>query len=190
MKMFGNIPGLSTKRLKLRKIYETDLEELFVICSSPIVSEQMTWGTHTEKETTKSFIDYLICQYEIGESADWGIEFNNKLVGMCSFINWSEVDHSAELGYFIGHDYWRMGIAKEAVTELIRYAFKTVELNRIEACCNDSNIASEKVMQSVGMIYEGTLREDRIIKGIIRNTKVYSILRKEFSRFKEGSYIS
>jgi ribosomal-protein-alanine N-acetyltransferase len=185
--LFKDIPEISTTRLILRKIDRSDLKDLFVICSNSSVSDHTTWGTHVEEEMTEGYIEFLISQYEIGESADWGIEFNEKLVGMCSFVNWSVVDCSAELGYVIGQQYWRQGIVRESVNALLQYGFTTLELNRIEARCNDDNIASERVMQSVGMSYEGTLREDRFIKGIWRNTKVYSMLSKEFRRVEEGS---
>ncbi|MNV86463.1 hypothetical protein D3C71_1805010 [compost metagenome] len=74
---------------------------------------------------------------------------------------------------------------------MIRYGFEILDLNRIEARSNDNNIASVNVMNNVGMQYEGTLRQDRIIKSVIRNTRVYSILKEEyFSRLDVGSYIS
>jgi len=37
-------------------------------------------------------------------------------------------------------------------------------------------------MEKAGMLYEGTLRQREFIKGAYRDTKIYSILKSEFSR--------
>jgi len=41
---------------------------------------------------------------------------------------------------------------------------------------------SARVMEKAGMLYEGTLRQREFIKGAYRDTKIYSILKSEFSR--------
>jgi ribosomal-protein-alanine N-acetyltransferase len=54
-----------------------------------------------------------------------------------------------------------------------------MELNRIQARCVAENTASARVMEKVGMTYEGTLRASEYIKGAFRDMKIYSILRRE-----------
>lgn len=144
---------LKTERLILRQVSLQDLKDLFDICSNPNVTKHMSWDTHTSNEITKSYIQYLMNGYEQGESLDWVIEFKKeqKVIGMCSYIDWADIDKSAELGF-----------------------------NRMEGRCNDDNHQSESVMQKLGMIYEDTLRKKRWLKGAYRNTKVYSKLREEF----------
>ena len=67
----------------------------------------------------------------------------------------------------------------EAVRAVIRFGFGRMELNRIQARCVAENTASARVMEKVGMTYEGTLRESEYIKGALRDMKIYSILRRE-----------
>ena len=55
-----------------------------------------------------------------------------------------------------------------------------MQLNRVEAKCVDENESSERVMQKVGMQYEGTARSALFIKGRFRDIKIYSILREEY----------
>ena len=55
-------------------------------------------------------------------------------------------------------------------------------LNRLEARCITENTASARVMEKAGMLYEGTLRQREFIKGAYQDTKIYSILKSEFSR--------
>jgi ribosomal-protein-alanine N-acetyltransferase len=67
----------------------------------------------------------------------------------------------------------------EAVRAVIRFGFGRMELNRIQARCIAENTASARVMEKAGMTYEGTLREYELIKGVYRDMKFYSILRRE-----------
>lgn len=156
-----------------------DIKELFEFCSDPIVTQHMTWQAHLNEQATAQFIQYLLAQYERGESADWGIVYEGILVGLCSFINWSEENRCAEIGYVLHRAYWGKGIMVEAVQLMLQYGFQAKGFNRIEARCNADNTNSERVMQKLLMTYEGTLRNDRFIKGMYRSTKIYSLLRDE-----------
>lgn len=68
----------------------------------------------------------------------------------------------------------------EAVTAIIKLGFQTMNLNRIEARCDVENIASARVMEKVGMQFEGILRQHIFTKGKYCDLKIYSILRQDF----------
>ncbi len=53
-------------------------------------------------------------------------------------------------------------------------------LVRMEARCLQDNIGSERVMQKIGMSYEGTIRKGLFSKGKHHDLKLYSILDEEF----------
>ena len=57
-----------------------------------------------------------------------------------------------------------------------------MQLNRVEAKCVDENESSERVMQKVGMQFEGVARSALFIKGQFRNIKIYAILRDEYQK--------
>jgi [ribosomal protein S5]-alanine N-acetyltransferase len=67
----------------------------------------------------------------------------------------------------------------EAMRVMISFGFQKMNLNRIESRCIAENVASARVMEKAGMLYEGTLRQRELIKGEHRDIKVYSILRDE-----------
>jgi len=159
---------------------ETDVDDLFEFTSDERVTAHMTWDTHLEKDATIDFIHFIMEQYEYGESADLGIIYAGKLIGICAFIDWNETDRSAEVGYLLNHSFWGKGFMVEAMQAMLHYGFTVKGFNRIEARCNDDNANSERVMQKLGMQYEGTLRKDKYIKGKYRNTKIYSILSEEY----------
>ena len=102
---------------------------------------------------------------------------DNKVVGTCDFIHWHPEYGRAEIGYVLSPDYWNRGIMTEAVSEIIAYGFGVKTVSRIQAMCTVPNIGSARVMEKVGMNYEGVLRQYMIQKGSPRDMKIYAILR-------------
>ncbi|MFJ7975732.1 GNAT family N-acetyltransferase [Peribacillus sp. JNUCC 23] len=177
------IPNFETDRLILRKIELNDLEDIFEFSSDPEVAHHMTWEVNKSKEETlNNFVNVVIGNYEKGQTGDLAIihKESSKVIGTCSFIEWSNEHSNAEIGYVLNRNYWGLGIATEAINELIRFGFETIQLNRIQGRCDIDNVGSEKVMLKVGMCYEGTLRKNEFIKGEFKDTKIFSILKEEF----------
>lgn len=182
MESFKNFPILETPRLILRKISLEDAQDIFDYAKDPEVSKYVSWEPHKSIEDSIKFIEYMLNKYEKEGYGDWGIEYkeNKKLIGTCGFIWWDRKNYKAEIGYVLSREYWNQGLMTEAVREVIKFGFERMFLNRIQARCKVENIASEKVMQKIGMKFEGILREDVFVKGRFWDMKLYSILRKEF----------
>lgn len=89
-------------------------------------------------------------------------------------------NHAAELGYWIGKPYWNNGYGTEATRALVAYGFRQLELNRIQARHMMSNPASGRIMQKLGMSYEGTHRQAALRFGSYEDLAVYAILRSEY----------
>lgn len=91
------------------------------------------------------------------------------------------VNNKAEIGYALAPWHWKNGYTTEAARMLIDHLFKNTEIERVEARCKTFNIASARVMEKVGMTYEGTLRSHTFYNGMYYDMKFYSILRSEWS---------
>ncbi|MCL4520254.1 MAG: GNAT family N-acetyltransferase [Firmicutes bacterium] len=85
----------------------------------------------------------------------------------------------AELAYWMGKPYWRQGHTTEAASRLLKFGFDELDLNRIYAFAFSTNSASSRVMQKIGMTYEGTLVQhvrkwdqyyDLVAYGILKQT--------------------
>lgn len=102
--------------------------------------------------------------------------------GLCGGIGLNvDKDHDrAELGYWIGVPFWRKGIATEAAREIVRYGFETLGLNRIFANCYVGNPASQRVLEKLGMKYEGRFRQHVRKWGEYKDTDNYSLLADEW----------
>lgn len=180
--IFSDIPILETDRLLLRKLQLDDKKDIFEYASDPLVCKYTTWSVHESIEESKNFLISVIKDYNNHLIAPWGIvdKEDNKLIGTCGFVNWIVDDDRAEIGYALSRKYWGKGYMTEAVRAVIAFGFSTMNLNRIEARCKIENIPSAKVMEKVGMKFEGILREHLFVKGIYHDLKMYSILRREW----------
>jgi len=93
-----------------------------------------------------------------------------------------DIDHEhlqAELGFWIGRDWWGQGYAREAAAAVLRFGFETLGLNRICAHHMARNPAAGRVLLHVGMQREGLLRE-RVKKwGVYEDVVLYAILRDD-----------
>lgn len=180
--IFGNLPQLETKRLILRKMTLADAQDIFEYASDPEETKYAEWHYHKSIEDSISFLKSVIQKYENKEVSEWGIilKENNKFIGTCAYLWWQPAHNRAEIGYALSRKYWGKGLMTEAIKEVIKFGFEQMQLNRIEGRCIVENFASQRVLEKVGMKFEGILREQLLVKGVYRNIKLYSILRKEY----------
>jgi RimJ/RimL family protein N-acetyltransferase len=68
----------------------------------------------------------------------------------------------------------------EALQEVLRYAFETLDLNRLEADIDPRNLASARTLERLGFQKEGHLRERWIVSGEVSDTWLYGLLRREW----------
>ena len=87
---------------------------------------------------------------------------------------------SGELGYWIGRPYWNRGYCTDGVRRVLQYGFDELALNRIHARHLTRNPASGRVMEKVGMKYEGCLRQHVKRWDRYEDLAAYGILRSEF----------
>ena len=82
---------------------------------------------------------------------------------------------NAEIGYWIGEQYWRNGYATEAVKQLVALAFNQLGINRIYVDVFEYNVASMRVLEKIGFEKEAIIKLSVIKEGRIFNEYIYSI---------------
>jgi ribosomal-protein-alanine N-acetyltransferase len=75
------------------------------------------------------------------------------------------VTQSCSLGYWMGARHAGQGYMTAAVRAIIRFAFETLRLHRIEAACLPHNAASIRLLEKVGFSREGFARRYLCIDG-------------------------
>jgi len=184
---------IETPRLRIRRMAKRDKNDMYEYASRDIVTKYLLWRTHSDVEHTKRYIDYVTTLYRSGEFFDFAIEYreNSKMIGTCGFAAIDEANNAAEVGYVLSPDYWGRGIATEALTAILRFAFCDIGFNRVEARYMVENTASRRVMEKCGMTFEGVYRKKLFVKGSYRDIGVCSILSDEyFAKNREGTALS
>jgi len=120
-------------------------------------------------------------RFERGELACFAIVIRQtgELVGAIS-LRMEQRNERAELGYWIGKPYWNQGYCTEAGKAVLRYGFEELGLNRIYASHLARNPASGRVMEKLGMTYEGCLRQHVKKWGVFEDLKRFGILRSDY----------
>lgn len=190
--IFGDLPPLQTKRLLLRRMGLGDAEDLFSYASDPEVTRYVVWETHCSLADSLAFLACTEEQYRKKEVSPWGMVLreSGRLIGAIGFIDWLPPHARAEIGYALGRQWWGRGLMSEAARAALRFGFERMQLNRIQARCYLANTASARVMEKVGMTFEGIIREQLYEKGAFRDLKLYSILRREFFSSHESAILS
>ncbi|MGE7091921.1 GNAT family N-acetyltransferase [Lysinibacillus sp. NPDC048646] len=175
------IEQLSTKRLLLRKMKESDALELFKIWSDPDVRKFMNISNFTHEDQAKEMIelldelalDHKAIRFTIIELA------SNEIIGSCGFNSIDFENARVEIGYDIAKAYWGNGYAPEGIMALVNYAFTTLALNRIEAKVEPENLNSIKVLEKLNFTFEGTLRQYEKSNEVFQDINSYSLLRSD-----------
>ena len=109
---------------------------------------------------TKGIIAQWIADYENLSTYNWVIELkeSQKIIGNISVVEVKELVMSASIGYCMGKDWWGQAIMPEALGCILSFLFQEVRFHRICACHDANNSKSGRVMEKVGMKFEGVLR--------------------------------
>lgn len=78
---------------------------------------------------------------------------DNQLIGHCGLNPWPESD-DIEVLYAFAKPWWGKGFASEAAQASVDYGFSTLELNKIIAAAHIENIASQRVIEKLGMQFQ------------------------------------
>ena len=176
---------LGTERLILRQFKIDDYAEMYNNwASEDAVTKFLTWPSHANQDVTKSVLADWIPKYADKTFYNWAIELKeeNKLIGNISVVDYREETLSAVLSYCMGSKWWGREIMPEAGKAVLKYLFEEVGFNRIASNHDKNNPKSGRVMQKIGMTYEGTLRSAGFCNQGIVDAVWYSILKSEWKK--------
>jgi RimJ/RimL family protein N-acetyltransferase len=173
-------PTLHTGRLRLRPVDDADAGALFAMHSSAFVLRYWDGPPWEDRARAERFIAACRQMAEDAIGVRPVIERDGAFVGWCSLSRWNPGHRSAALGYCLAEDAWGLGYATEAAGALLAWAFDALDLNRVQAETDTRNVASARVLEKLGFVREGTLREDCIVNGEVSDSWVYGLVRRQW----------
>ena len=181
-------PLIETPRLLLRAVRPGDADDLFAYARDPEISRFTTWNAYGSVADAHRFLRIVLDQYRTGKIGLWGIEHRatQRFIGTIGLTGEGEagafVHGRAELAYALSREFWNQGLITEAAHAIVDFGFTSWDLNRIEARCLVPNLASARVMEKIGMKFEGILRQHIYVKGAFHDLKIYAILKNDWEK--------
>src|SRR5579875_3269071 len=175
-------PALHSARLRLRAFADADAADLFALHSNARVLRYWDAPPWSEPARAEKFIAACRRMEQEGTGARLAVDrvSDGAFIGWCSLNRWNPDYRSASLGYCYAEAAWGHGYATEAAHAVLQWAFDTLDLNRVQAETDTRNVASARVLEKLGFVREGTLREDCIVNGDVSDSWVFGLLRREW----------
>ena len=181
---------VETKRLTLRDFRIDDWKAVHEYAADPRAVSRLPWGPNSADQT----IEFVRAAIEDAARPNRKrFEFaiilreEDRLVGGTGLRVSGTENRDAGMGYVIHPAYWKRGIASEAAAAVVEFGFRQRGLHRIWAEVDPSNDASARVLEKIGMIREGRLRQHKWFKDDWRDSYLYSILYPEWKLAREAA---
>jgi RimJ/RimL family protein N-acetyltransferase len=167
-------PTIRTKKFILRPLKKEDAISLAKNADNIKISHFLAghFPSPYLLKDAESFIESNIKENEKDDPRyfTFGIEIDGSVVGTIG-INFSKSNFSAEIGYWLGEEFWGKGIMTKVIKEVVKYCFNELKLHRIEAKFLVKNIASKVILEKNKFKQEGILR-----KAIFKDNKFQDLI--------------
>ena len=129
-------------------------------------------------QDTQDFINLITHSLNYSQGITWAICLSgtNTLIGYLGFWHIMPEHYRAEIGYMLHPDYWRKNLMSEALTKILTYGFKQLNLHSVEANADPENTSSIRLLEKHGFIREGYFRENYRVREQFKDTASYSLL--------------
>lgn len=177
------LPTLTSERLRLRGLAEPDIPALFEVFSDPLVMRYWSSLPLTDLSQAARLLADIQAGCRRGEFYQWGIEpiGGATVIGTVTLRHIALIHQRAEIGFALGTSHQGQGLAREAVTLVLRHAFGPMRLYRIEADVDPRNAASLTLLERVGFRREGLLRSRFFVGGERSDSLILGLHRDEWS---------
>lgn len=177
---------INTPRLLLREFKIKDSKELAKSLNNLNVTRWLlTYSYPYRFKNAKEWIYKTLkkAKKKPREDYDLAIILKDKgeLVGNIGLMEINRKQKRAEVGFWVGEEYWGKHYASEALKAILEFGFKRLKLKKIKAQVYVGNKSSERVLTKYGFKKEGKVRKKYISKadGKTHDTNIYWLLKKD-----------
>lgn len=155
------IPWMQTLRLDLHEFTRADFDDIFRLDRDPRVMKYINGGKPMSRKEVEASLRRVLRYYRtVYGLGVW--RATRRDTG--AFIGWYCLKYcpptcDVEVGYRLLHEAWGQGFATEGATELVRYAFDDLGLDKIIGVTHPGNRASQRVLMKAGLADAGFERK-------------------------------
>lgn len=183
----NNFPVIDLGDYILREKTMNDLEDFHNYYTDPVVNEHIVSDIPKTLEESKEEIRYWMNIYYRGNGIYFGIarKDNNKLIGSIGITGVNRYHNRAEVSYDLAKEYWQKGIMTKALNAIVKYAFETMKINRLEAFALKENVASRYLLKKCFFNLEGELKQHRRHHGLYKDIGIFSLVFEDYKKYQE-----
>ena len=181
---FNPFPNLASDRLSFRSLHEDDVQEVFDLRSDKEIMKYIPRPLANDLQDALEHIRMVKEVIEKNEGINWAISLKgeSKLIGIIGIYRIKLEDDRGEIGYILSPNYQNQGLISEAIHNIARYAFETLQFHSMEAVIDPENTASERVLIKNGFVKEAHIKENVFWDDQYLDTVIYSLLKRNFIR--------
>ena len=161
-----------------------------VRASLPELSEYLPWAVNYQRSVTAQFVRDSIGAWASGRAFDFAIRAqgdDDRHLGNVSVWFTSKANSAGEVGYWIRSDAAGRGFGTEATARALQIAFEELNMHRVVTRIAVGNVASERIVQKLGFLKEGTLRDEVKVGPKWLDHTVWGLLEREW-RYERRRY--
>jgi len=143
---------LKTARLVLRRPTLADAKAIARLANDRRIAENTRYLPHPYSQDHAE--DFIRSVAALGRDIVFLIDYEDTPVGTVG-IHWSDDAEAPELGYWLGVDFWGLGLATEAARGAIDYFFEQFDVDQLRAGARVANPASRNVLEKCGFQWTG-----------------------------------
>ncbi len=180
-----SVPGTLTlegAHIRLRRLRDGDAGDIYEnVKDASVVRWTLLIPHPYPPEEALRFIRSSRYRWRKGSGYAFAIvlEGTGRAIGIISLMDVDPDHRTAELGYWLGERYWGQGIATEAVSLVLRFAFDVLDLQRVGANVFAENGISCRVLEKNDFQREGVRRKARYRSGTWHDEVLYGLLGEE-----------
>jgi RimJ/RimL family protein N-acetyltransferase len=180
----GDLPRLDGERIRLRGFRDADLAGLYALHSDPQVMRYWSFPAWTELDQARGYFARALAARDPERMLCWVIAAreDDRLIGTATLFAIDRAQGRAEVGYALESAHWGRGYAQEALRLVLRHAFEGLGLRRLEADIDPRNRGSCKLVERLGFVREGLLRERWQVGDEISDSALYGLLAHQWRR--------
>ncbi|MGU3308016.1 GNAT family N-acetyltransferase [Pseudomonas sp. M5A4_2d] len=178
------LPHISTPRLLLRALEMDQAETLFHLANGPKIADNTAnIPSPYTLETAQGFIAGNAEKYRAGELLNLGMHVRETgaLIGIVS-LRLNPRHHYGQLGGWVAAHCRNQGYAAEAASAVMDFGFAELGLQRVGSQCFGRNKESARVMEKIGLRYEGCMRQAFLKNGVYEDLLGFATVRGDWER--------
>lgn len=170
-------------KVVLKLLDTINADKLFELTDSdrPYLKEWLPWVDGTKSvEDSKLFIEATKKQFVSNEGFQAGIWYQGNIAGVIGFHGMNWANRSTSIGYWLGERYRGSGVMTKSCKAFVEYAFRELNINRVEIRCAEKNLRSRAIPERLGFVNEGMIREAEWLSDHYVDHVVYGVLAREW----------